>query len=115
MKLARYYRAVRENRPQEEIDEIASFYDYLEIQPLINNRFMIENERYPEVNSWDDLRELNRRIIALADRLGKPVVATTDAHYNEPESAIFRNIIMMGKGSRTRKTEKASICVPPRK
>lgn len=92
------YRAVRENRPQEEIDEIASFYDYLEIQPLINNRFMIENERYPEVNSWDDLRELNRRIIALADRLGKPVVATTDAHYNEPESAIFRNIIMMGKG-----------------
>ena len=92
------FRAVRENLPQEKIEEIASFYDYLEIQPLINDRFMINDDRYPTVNSQEDLRNINRRIVALADKLGKPVVATTDAHYDEPESAIYRNIIMKGKG-----------------
>lgn len=92
------YRAVSRNLPEEEIERIASFYDYLEIQPLINNKFMIDNDRYENVNSEEDLRNINRRILALGDKLGKPVVATTDAHYDEPESAIYRNIIMMGKG-----------------
>ena len=92
------FRAVRENLPEEKIEEIASFYDYLEIQPLINDRFMINDDRYATVNSEEDLRNINRRIVALADKLGKPVVATTDAHYDEPESAIYRNIIMKGKG-----------------
>ena len=59
---------------------------------------MIDNDRYENVNSEEDLRNINRRILALGDKLGKPVVATTDAHYDEPESAIYRNIIMMGKG-----------------
>lgn len=89
------FQAVLNNLPQEEIDEIASFYDYLEIQPLINNQFMIEKGI---VESKEDLKELNRKIIALGDRLGKPVVATTDAHYTEPDDAIYRNILMAGQG-----------------
>lgn len=89
------FRAVLHDRPQEEIDAIASFYDYLEIQPLTNNQFMIENGT---VADREGLRELNRRIVALADRLGKPVVATTDAHYSEPEDALYRNILMAGQG-----------------
>ena len=89
------YRAVAAGKSQEEIEEIASFYDYLEIQPLVNNRFMIEQGM---VSGEEELREHNRQIVALADRLGKPVVATTDAHYDEPESAIYRNILMAGMG-----------------
>ncbi len=89
------YRAVLAGLPEDEIEEIAGFYDYLEIQPLINNRFMVENGT---VNGNEDLMELNRRILALGDKLGKPVVATTDAHYDEPESAIYRNILMAGMG-----------------
>ena len=89
------YRAIRNGASEEEIERIASFYDYLEIQPLINNRFMIENGI---VSDWEDLRNINRRIVALADKLGKPIVATTDAHYDEPESAIYRNILMAGMG-----------------
>lgn len=89
------YRAVAGGKSCEEIEEIASRYDYLEIQPLINNRFMIEQGI---VSGEEELREHNRQIVALADRLGKPVVATTDAHYDEPESAVYRNILMAGMG-----------------
>lgn len=89
------YRAVASGKSRQEIEEIASFYDYLEIQPLINNRFMIEQGM---VSGEEELREHNRKIVELADRLGKPVVATTDAHYDEPESAIYRNILMAGMG-----------------
>lgn len=89
------YRAVAEGKSDEELDKIASFYDYLEIQPLINNQFMIDKG---EVRGKEELREFNRRIINCGDRLGKLTVATTDAHYDEPESAIFRNIIMGGMG-----------------
>ena len=89
------YRAIAEGRSDEEVDRIASFYDYLEIQPLINNQFMINKG---QVNSREELRDFNRRVIACGDRLGKLTVATTDAHYDEPESAIYRNIIMSGMG-----------------
>lgn len=89
------YRAVAGGKSQEEIEKIAKFYDYLEIQPLINNQFMIDQGM---VSGREELREHNRKIIALADKLGKPVVATTDAHYDEPESAIYRNILMAGMG-----------------
>ncbi len=89
------YRAVLEKKTQEEIEEIASFYDYLEIQPLINNQFMIDNGM---VSGKEALREINRQIVRLGEKLGKPVVATTDAHYDEPESAIYRNILMAGMG-----------------
>lgn len=89
------YRAIAGGKSQEEIEEIASFYDYLEIQPLINNQFMIEQGM---VSGQEELREHNRRIVALGEKLGKPVVATTDAHYDEPESAIYRNILLAGMG-----------------
>ncbi|MBO5994465.1 MAG: PolC-type DNA polymerase III [Firmicutes bacterium] len=85
----------------EEQERIASRYDYLEIQPVINNRFMIEDEYYFEgkrVETEEDVRNVNRRIIEIADKLGKPVVATCDAHYDNPGSAIYRNILMAGIG-----------------
>lgn len=89
------YRAITSGKSQSEIEEIASFYDYLEIQPLINNQFMIDQGM---VSGQEELRQHNRQIVELADKLGKPVVATTDAHYDEPESAIYRNILMAGMG-----------------
>ena len=76
---------------EEKLEQVASFYDYLEIQPLINNHFRIDDGT---VADEEGLKNINRKIIALADKLGKPVVATTDAHYDEPESAIYRNILM---------------------
>ena len=85
----------------EEQEELASRYDYLEIQPVINNRFMLEDEYYFEgkrVETEDDIRAINLRIIEIADKLGKPVVATCDAHYDKPESASYRNILMAGMG-----------------
>lgn len=90
------YRAILDNKPQDEIEKIASFYDYLEIQPLINNRFLIEKENL--VDNQEGLKEINKKIVSLADKLGKPVVATTDAHYAEPEDAIYRNILFAGQG-----------------
>lgn len=89
------FRAVLDGLPQGEQERIAGFYDYLEIQPIINNQFLVDQGR---VADKEGLRDLNRKIVALADKLGKPVVATTDAHYDKPESAIYRNILMAGQG-----------------
>ncbi|MCR5482763.1 MAG: PolC-type DNA polymerase III [Clostridia bacterium] len=89
------YRALVEKKPDEEIKRLVEFYDYLEIQPLVNNRFMIEKGI---VNDNEDLKNLNRQIVALGEKYGKPVVATTDAHYTEPEDAIYRNILLAGQG-----------------
>lgn len=90
------YRAIYTgNKSQEEIEEIASFYDYLEIQPLINNQFMIDKGL---VSDKEQLKEYNRQIIELAKKQNKLVVATTDAHYAEPGDAIYRNILMAGMG-----------------
>lgn len=98
------YQAFYHQKPREEIVEIAKFYDYLEIQPLINNRFLTEdrteNGKHPERRQLtvDELKNINRQIVELGEELGKPVVATTDAHYDSPTSAIYRNIIMAGQG-----------------
>lgn len=92
------YQSILQGKPQEECDTIASYYDYLEIQPLINDKFLIENDKFPQIRGKDDLKEINRKIVDMADRLGKPVVATTDSHYAEPDDAIFRNILMAGMG-----------------
>ena len=89
------YQAILNKLPDEEVERIASRYDYLEIQPLINNRFMLEKGL---VSSYDELKDINRRIVALADKLGKLVVATTDAHYQDETAAIYRNILMAGQG-----------------
>lgn len=90
-----FYRAVRSGASDEELIKIASFYDYLEIQPLGNNQFMIDKGI---VKSREDLIAINKKILEVGDRLGKPTVATTDSHYPTPESAINRNIVMAAMG-----------------
>lgn len=89
------YQAILNGAPEEEIERIARFYDYLEIQPLANNSFLIDEGR---VGSEDDLRAINRRILQLGERLNLPVVATGDVHFLRPEDAVFRQIIMAGHG-----------------
>lgn len=91
------YRAIVNGASDEELDKVASYYDYLEIQPLGNNRFLIEDGI---AGSEQDLIENNLRIIRSADRLGKLTVATTDSHYPTREASIYRNIIMAGIGFR---------------
>ena len=87
------FRAVLEERPEAEIEEIVNFYDYLEIQPICNNRFLIAEGT---VADEEGLRELNRKIVALGEKYHKPVVATCDAHFMNKEDEIYRKIIMAG-------------------
>lgn len=85
----------------EEQEAIAKKYDYLEIQPVVNNKFLLDGEYYFEgrrIKTVDDIRDVNRRILEIGDKLGKKVVATTDSHYENEEDAIYRNIIMAGMG-----------------
>jgi DNA polymerase-3 subunit alpha (Gram-positive type) len=89
------YQAVFNNKEEAEIEDIAKYYDYLEIQPLGNNQFYIDNGK---VNSVQDLIDINKRIIYLGEKLNIPVVATTDAHFLNPEDEIYRRIIMSGQG-----------------
>ncbi len=91
------YRAILNGRPEEEICRIASFYDYLEIQPLGNNAFMLRDEKSP-VETEEDIRNINRKIVSLGDQMNKPVVATCDVHFLDPEDEVYRRIIMAGKG-----------------
>ena len=92
------YRALLEDKPEAEIARLVNFYDYLEIQPLGNNEFMIESERVPSINNMEDIRNINRRIVELGEEYGKPVVATCDVHFLDPEDEVYRRIIMAGKG-----------------
>ncbi len=92
------YQALLEEKSEEDISKIASFYDYLEIQPVGNNAFMIASEKRTNVNSIDDIQNFNRKVVALGEQLDKPVVATCDVHFLEPEDEIYRRIIMFGKG-----------------
>lgn len=87
------YRAILDNKPEAAIEEIARFYDYLEIQPLSNNRFLVEAGK---VADDEALRDINRRIVALGKKLGIPVCATCDAHYLDDDDNIYRSIIMAG-------------------
>lgn len=91
------FRAMVNGRSDAEIARIVSFYDYLEIQPIGNNHFMIEKEDC-YVKSEEDLRDLNRRVVALGSKFHKPVVATCDVHFLNPEDEVYRRIIMAGKG-----------------
>ena len=91
------YRALLGGQPDEEIARIVKFYDYLEIQPLGNNEFMLRSEKEP-VQSWDDIKDINRRIVELGEEFKKPVVATCDVHFLDPEDEVYRRIIMAGKG-----------------
>ncbi len=86
-------RAIIDNRPEADIAEIVKFYDYLEIQPIVNNRFLIEEGKFPDEEA---LRDLNRRVVALGEQYGKPVVATCDAHFLNPEDDVYRKILQAG-------------------
>lgn len=88
------YQAILTNKTQNEIEEIANYYDYLEIQPLCNNQFMLDKEI---VNSKEELMEINRKIYELGKKLGKPVVATCDAHFFDEDDEITRKILLAGQ------------------
>ena len=91
------YQAILQGRPQEEIIRLVKFYDYLEIQPLGNNAFMIKDEKAP-ISTMDELKDINRRIVKLGEEFHKPVVATCDVHFMDPEDEVYRRIILVGKG-----------------
>ncbi len=88
------FRAILENRPESEIEEIVNFYDYLEIQPICNNRFLIAEG---SVADDEGLRQLNRRIVALGEKYHKPVCATCDAHFLNSEDELYRKILLAGQ------------------
>ena len=92
------YQAILNDKSEQRISRIVNFYDYLEVQPLGNNEFMIDSPKITKVNCEEDLREINRKIIALGEKFNKPVVATCDVHFLNPEDEVYRRIIMAGKG-----------------
>jgi len=89
------YRSFINGATDEKIEEIASYYDFLEIQPLANNKFLVNNER---VSGIEELMNINRKITVLGEKLGKPVVATGDVHFLEKEDEVYRRILMAGQG-----------------
>ena len=91
------YRAILDGRPEEEIIRLVKFYDYLEIQPIGNNSFMLRDEK-SAINSVEELQDINRRIVKLGETFNKLVVATCDVHFLDPEDEVYRRIIMAGKG-----------------
>ncbi|MDY5102241.1 MAG: PolC-type DNA polymerase III [Agathobacter sp.] len=91
------YRAILNGRPEEEIARLVDFYDYLEIQPLGNNAFLVRDEDSP-IATEEDLIDINKRIVRLGEQFHKPVVATCDVHFLDPEDEIYRRIIMAGQG-----------------
>ena len=89
------YRAILDGKSDEEIEEIAEYYDYLEIQPLGNNKFMVRNGT---VSGLSDLVDINKKIVNLGDKINRPVVATCDVHFMDPEDEIYRRILQAGQG-----------------
>lgn len=91
------YQALLRGLPEADIIKIANFYDFLEIQPLGNNAFMLRDEKSP-VKTEEDLKDLNRRIVKLGETLEKPVCGTCDVHFLNPEDEVYRRILMAGQG-----------------
>lgn len=89
------YRAIVEGKDDDEVEEIAKDYDYLEIQPTGNNMYMVRNGTLPDSRAIEDI---NRKIVALGEKLGKLVVATCDVHFIDPQDEIYRRILMAGQG-----------------
>lgn len=92
------FRSVVSGEPDSEIEKIAKFYDYFEIQPIGNNAYMKTDDEFPNVKTDEDLQELNRKIVELGEKYNKPVVATCDVHFKDPEGADYRRILMHYKG-----------------
>ncbi len=90
------FQSVVEHKSRAEQRRIASFYDYLEIQPICNNMFMLRGER-PRARDEEELRDFNRRIVELGQELGKPVAATGDVHFLDPEDEVFRHVLLCAK------------------
>ena len=95
MSREKLFRAIVEGKSDEELEEIASFYDYLEIQPLGNNMFMVRDGTVKGIN---DLIAFNKKVVEIGDKLNKPVVATCDVHFMDPEDEIYRRILQAGQG-----------------
>ena len=91
-------RAIVAHQSEEELLRIAGFYDYLEIQPIGNNAFLVRSEDFPDIQTDDDLRAINLKVAELAKKLGKMLVATCDVHFLNPEDSIYRAVIMAGNG-----------------
>jgi DNA polymerase-3 subunit alpha (Gram-positive type) len=89
------FQAVLSGAPDEELERIASFYDFLEIQPLGNNQFMLDNGKVQDI---EQLKDINKKIIALGERYHKPVAATCDVHFLDPHDEVYRRILMAGQG-----------------
>lgn len=92
------FRAIVEKKPHDEIKKIAGFYDYLEIQPIGNNAYMKREADFTDINTDEDLQNLNREVVRLGEEMNKPVAATCDVHFLDPEGANYRKILMYYKG-----------------
>lgn len=92
------YKALLEHKSDAVIAKLVNFYDYLEIQPLGNNRFMLDDPKHDEIQTMEDLQEMNRKIVKLGEEFHKPVVATCDVHFLEPQDEVYRRIVMAGQG-----------------
>lgn len=90
--------AMVDGASDEALCDIASFYDYLEIQPIGNNAYMKESEKHPNINTDEDLMDINRHVVKIGEMLNKPVCATCDVHFLDPEGAQYRKILMYYKG-----------------
>ncbi len=92
------YQCVIQGEPDEKVKERIKFYDFIELQPVDNNRFMLEvGDSYDSITSREDIRDLNRRLYRLGDEVGKPVVGTSDAHFLDPEDEKFRSVLQAGQ------------------
>ncbi len=98
-------RAIINDEDSDRIEELVDFYDYLEIQPIGNNEFMLESSKpmYENINTWDDIKEINREIVRLGEKYNKPVCATCDVHFLDPDDAIYRAILQAGQGMKDEK------------
>lgn len=92
------YQAILAHKSDEAIARLVNFYDYLEIQPLGNNKFMLDSPKHEEIRSMEDLKDINRKIVKLGEEFHKPVVGTCDVHFLDPDDEVYRRIIMAGKG-----------------
>lgn len=92
------YQAILNEKSEMRISQIVNFYDYLEIQPNGNNRFMVREEQYENIKSDEDLIAINKKIIELGRQFNKPVVATCDVHFLNPEDEVYRRVLMAGRG-----------------